>query len=98
MKVFISYSNSDGLDKAKMAHDALKKCEQTPWYFKGNVTLGYPYWKELTYRIRNWCDVFLYISTRSSPSDGQEWEIAEALIAGKTKIVILDIHIDLEKV
>ncbi|MBA7617748.1 hypothetical protein ES703_25065 [subsurface metagenome] len=93
MKIFISYPDVDGLDKAEIAHTALKKYKHNPWYFKKNVTLGYIYWEELSYRIREWCDVFLYISTKSSPSDGQKWEIAQALNVW-TKIAILAIPID----
>ena len=59
--------------------------------------LGYIYWDELSHRIREWCDVFLYISTKSSPSDGQKWEIAQALNVW-TKIAILAIPIDNAKV
>ena len=93
MKVFISYPNSDGLDKAETAYNALKKYKYNPWFFGKNVTLGYLYWDELSHRIREWCDVFLYISTQSSPSDGQKWEIAQALNIW-TKIAILAIPID----
>lgn len=97
MKVFISYSNSDGLYKAEIAHNALYKYKYDPWFFRKNVTLGYIYWEELSHRIREWCDVFLYISTKSGPSDGQKWEIAQALNVW-TKIAILAIPTDNAKI
>lgn len=94
MNVFISYPDIDGLDKAEIAHNALKKYKYNPWHFDESVTLGYLYWDELTYRIREWCDVFLYICTQSSPScDGQRWEVAQALNEW-TKIAILAVPID----
>lgn len=99
MKVFISYSNKD-LDKAEIVYNALKKYKHSPWYFRRNVTLGFKFWKKISYRIRKWCDVFLYISTESSPSDGQEYEIAQALQASleQTEKAILAIPIDNSKV
>ncbi len=94
MKVFISYSDSDGLDKAKIAHDALKKYKHNPWYFDKNKTLGYLYAEELPYRIREWCDVFLFLCTKHSiDCDGQRWEIAQ-WFTDWTRIPTLAISID----
>ena len=94
MKVFISYPNNDGLDKAETAYNALKRNRYTPWYFDKNKTLGHLYVEELTYRIREWCDVFLFLCTKSSGNcDGQRWEIAQWFNEW-TRIATLAISID----
>ncbi len=94
MKVFISYPASDGQNLAEAASAVLQKHGHNPWYFAGNRTLGYLYWDELTYRIREWADTSLYLCTDASRnSSGQRWEIAQGLQEWP-KLLLLAIPID----
>ena len=94
MNVFISYPDSDGLDKAEITYNALKKYKYNPWYFDKNKTLGHLYVEELSFRIREWCDVFLFLCTKTSRGcDGQRWEIAQWFNEW-TRIATLAVSID----
>lgn len=89
LRVFISYSTKDGLDKAKQAANLLKEAGHIAWIWDHSKTVGALVWREIANCIVNESDAVLYICTSSSlQSWGQGQEAGYALNHRKKIIVI----------
>ena len=91
MKVFISYSDADGLELAKTAYHILESAGHQLWMFEHDKTPGKSLWGEIADAICD-SDLVFYICTKNShTSKGQKREIDIALENG---IVITLAQID----
>ncbi|MEL7562279.1 toll/interleukin-1 receptor domain-containing protein [Dehalogenimonas sp. 4OHTPN] len=90
LRVFISYSSSDGTNFANKAAEIIRKTGHQPWIYYHNKTLGVLVWQEIAKRIVNETDVFIFLCTPlSCHSWGQAQEAGYALNHRKKTITIV---------
>jgi len=89
MRVFISYCNTDGLTYAAKSASILENHGCETWYFDRDKTPGVQRIDDITYHIRHWCELIIFLCSQGSiNSRGQKEEIGHWDRTNKQIIVI----------